>query len=400
MSHKSIGSATASGGNIYFGVVGEGKSKRILGYGSSFSSSTTSVMLGNSFIGDNNNNNSSSWVCTYCCYDNIDSSNDICSMCGNKRVVPSSSAPEGKRGSLPSLIEGRVSGTQIEFDSPLPMTTPAGDNISTGSLSREGSFRLSSLQNEGDTAGPPTDEEFVKRIAHQSIQDCGGWTCETCTFVNRNEDHLSCEVCGAQRRDNVVQGSGGSFYGHNSMEDFFSASMRNALENEDMERQLELARGVEEQVTERENMAQLIVHQKQVMAEIVLQEARARKHEQDQLRVLETAEGRETYLSNLTEKLRKMEIGQIQEREEIHAMEVLQRERKQQIEQNEGVASVYDLVGGGATLPGVHHVSVDAVEWIAQQRMLDDWKDQLSAREQETEGLRQMSLQAREELIG
>ena len=30
-------------------------------------------------------------------------------------------------------------------------------------------------------------------------EEVKGWTCETCTFVNENMDHLACSVCGAAR---------------------------------------------------------------------------------------------------------------------------------------------------------------------------------------------------------
>ena len=297
-------------------------------------------------------------------------------MCGNKRELE-------KRNSLPVLDEDQSSSTLR-----LPDEALGADQPERKHMNREDSLKLEALQQDREANanrdGPVSDNEFMKRVAHQSVNDVGGWTCEKCTYVNRNEEHLSCEVCGAERLKETAD------FGHKSMEDFLSSSMSNALDtkgSEEVERQMGLYRDFEEQLFEKETMSRLVMHQRKVMSEIVLNEARARKEEE--AAHLQTQEGMTTYLRNLREQLQSMELAHIEEREQIHAMAALQAERRREIERDERVDSIYELVGGGAQQPGALRVSNDALEWIAQQRMLEDWRAQLTVNETETSTLRQ-----------
>jgi len=391
-----MGAKPRSSGNIYFGVVGAGKSKRILGLGSSLSSSMTYC---------EKEDETGYWTCSYCFYDNPDMENTKCSMCGNKRTkqvapavpaVPAVPAPaaatEGghkpNSSLLPTWAEDQSASKMElpELDSDLP-------NPSERSLSKEKSLQFDMLQKDMEelAAKPPpesmTKEEFMTEVSNHSIRESGGWSCEVCTFVNKNEEHLSCAVCGAERKKEKMEA--GAFMGHQSIDEFFTASMANSVESfgqpsEELERQMETYRQFEETVQERERMTRLIAYQKTILDQVGRDSSPSDAAERP---YMETPEGLREYLGQLQAKLQAMETTNLDEQEDIANMEDVLNQRRAEIESEEGVDNIEELTGH-AVRPGVQKVSPQAIEWTAQRRMLDDWKNQVEVRIQEIASIR------------
>ena len=64
---------------------------------------------------------------------------------------------------------------------------------------------------------------LVTSLARLSIEDTGGWTCPDCTFVNTNELHLTCEVCGQKKPSTSKMGP--SLLRQTSLDEFLTQSM-------------------------------------------------------------------------------------------------------------------------------------------------------------------------------
>lgn len=338
--------ATGTGSNhgIHFGVVGEGRSKRILAYASMSSESL-------SFLEEN-------WKCDKCTFENTDGMNPICEMCGSETQRNLSAIDENTAFNLAKEA------SQKRLNELRAQPGPPPRRISEAE--RRGSISVETLI-EGMVESNRLDP--VASFADLTIQERGGWTCPDCTFVNRHPDHLTCEVCGQQKP--ALED-----YKYGSARDFLSESMRQFVDssNDSFSNQTEACLNLERQASGKERMASLVAKQKELLQAATSNNSNVAAFiDKDRLR-RDLEDGGET--------LKFLENGYFEEKEEYDAMVRLQEVKAREIEASEGVTP-QEANSPRAARPGVHRVSRQSLEWLGQQRMLDDWKLQLEESEME-----------------
>jgi hypothetical protein len=90
--------------------------------------------------------------------------------------------------------------------------------------------------------------------------------------------------------------------------------------------------------------------------------------------------------NDLREQLLLDEAEHLQERENQQRMADMLRIRRLEIERLEGIAVTE--IGERATMPGVCKVSPAAMDWRAQQHMVKQWDEKLTAKEEELQAMR------------
>jgi hypothetical protein len=356
---------------IQFGVVGEGNNKRIL----AFNASAVSTFLSDDDVGG-----PEEWTCQACQYQNGDILNRICGMCGTRRK---------KEGRLPSNMGSR---TEI---------TPLMRDISRKeSLRKLLSKKLSGISIELDFETTTEREasscekfsnDLTRDLAKLTVNEVGGWNCPDCTFVNVNAMHLTCDVCGRQKPPNELP----TTTGYASVADFLTSSMRSFQDGFHEDPHVEAFLKIEDMAHEKGRMALMVEEQKAIL------DAAKRHSEQGYVStnnyinmsevnvILE--EGQETFyaLWTLYE----------EEKKEYDEMVALQAQREQLIEETEGT-SPRVVLAQRASRPGAQQISRATLEWLGQQRMLDDWRFQLDQREMEIKNIQEQQQQTLGRVFG
>jgi len=356
-----------------FSVVGEGPNRKILGYELSQMNLTDSLSAMKNTFG---------WLCTLCKYENVDSMNTTCSVCGN--IHEESLEIENDALLLDSIDSSDSNKHGSGFTS-----TSSDNEVSVDSRPRQGfvrsndeSMMLGSLL-MGDRRGSSSQS-----MPFELKLDNVPWTCTTCTFINADIGMLSCEVCDMEYTRNQeieVADRRGSFA--RGQRKSLCAAMDSPFVG-DMEHQIALFREFEEKALKKAQMEEIITHQKQFLSDIAPHphgsEISQNNHWQGEPD-FEELELTKITLEESRERLRFLESIHFSEKEDQENMAAFLEERKKAIEYSEG--KPMEEYTGRATRPGACSVSVIALEWVAQNRLLLDWKAQWKERDDEIQAL-------------
>jgi hypothetical protein len=211
--------------------------------------------------------------------------------------------------------------------------------------------------------------------------DAEPWACTTCTFLNVDSLHLMCDVCGTERLeyDDVAE----------LREDFVSRGRQKSFVIEslsksfvaDMDKQAEILMAFEEKARKKVRMEELIDCHKLAMNEIAENPCSCEKVDFS----FDELERAKKTLSESRGRVQSLQAVHFTEKEDQDAMSEFLQQRKSVIEEAEGTP--IEECTGKASRPGVCRVSREALEWVAQKRMLEDWKGQWEERDQEIKAL-------------
>jgi hypothetical protein len=225
----------------------------------------------------------------------------------------------------------------------------------------------SNLTQSHVAANPATldAKDFQMSFANWSICDQGAWTCIACTYVNTDQLHLTCDVCGHKRPGNTVANQA-----QKVMQSMFESSMR-AGQHDFLKIQQEKIEEIEERVIAAERMDEIKELQEDLMAEF-----------EDASN--SSAPDREENI-NLTRKW-------ITELEEVRAQEVEEQERMDHY--LDGKRQILGMQPMDAQLlsPTTRPLSgleltPEALEVRGQERMLSQWKQQFDERNSVVQGI-------------
>jgi rubrerythrin len=375
--------------SVHFGVVGEGRSQRILAYRSSGSLAQLSE------------EEESDWACEGCFYENGSDHNKMCAMCGGQRHSNLSSI-------MPIVEVGDEDGTAVNDNRsgarqavpPSKKPPPTMSNRST-SMRQLLVKHLSSsgMQDAELTVKNPLQarsleqkekrDDLTTSLARMAINECGGWTCMTCTFVIIDLNFLTCEVCGAEKppKEELAQMT------NTSIRDFLANSVQNTVSTDAsfMDPQIQAYLKFENTASRKEQMTSFMMQNS-----FVLEEASHRSSG-------DLSDGEMTELRGILNEgqatLKALKALYETEQTDYAAMDQLQMMRALEIEQGEGMAP-QQVLSERATRPGVQRISREVLEWHGQQRMLDDWKMQLDIRLAQIEQLGKQQKQSLYRILG
>lgn len=394
MSNYSLTAATAANGameddsssrmhygHLHFGVVGEGRGKKILAFGSSNLSDVSDVV-------------GVPWTCGQCNYENADSLEQTCSMCGAQSspqinsIRSASSLGTSSLGSMPSVTEGSESFGMAPPRRGMPKKLSSLETSLRQMVAKrvtaidecKEEITVESLQTDAMTS----TVDMTRNFADVSISDLGGWTCPDCTFVNTDSMHLTCGVCG---REKPPKTEAAPMPTQSSFRSFLSSSIKGSHSSTSfVGAQVEAYLQFEKMTAEKDSREKLLRQTSEVIG-------RASKRRTSHLERSDMIELRGV-LEEGEETLKSLESFYADEKSEYAAMVELQAIRAQEIEQKEGEPP-QDMLLSKASRPGVQRISAEILEWHGQQRMLDDWKLQLEERKDQ---IKQMQAQQKEAL--
>jgi rubrerythrin len=334
---------------LHFGVFGNGPSKRVVSFRSSCSSDDACF---------------SRWECKECNYENGDAASRNCSMCGTIRRLGSIEKDS-------NFLQNALSVATMNED--------VNDNERENMIGRmNASFKQSSLRrflfkhNESNNdsslyPGLPNDiqiqgkeDDFATSYALLSLEECGHWACPDCTFVNTNELHLMCEVCGRTKPSNW-----------NKSHDVLNQMSLRISDPSFLEPQINGLKKFEEMAKDKELATSLLDSKKHIFTSTLAS---------DQFDLVELQSILEEGESTLN-MLRKQYDDELKE---FNDMVQHQRQVAKDIEKIEGM-SPRDILERIGTRPGAQSISAQVLQWQGQERMLADWKLQLNDRHEELE---------------
>lgn len=344
---QNLSSCSNNSSGTYFRVIDEGNEKRVIPF-----------RAWNPSFGDiisQSGTEDSPWICERCQYENFDTENDICSICGHKR----------NQNSIKKMMQER---SMNFFRDEEPRRNDAMFNRQ--------SFTLAALVEDKRL----DSSSFTRSLAESSLSEDFGWSCPDCTFVNTNLMHLSCEVCGKEKPKNFERPIGKS-----DSNCSFSSDMLSQYSF--VEKQLNEYTKYEKIARETENLSQA------AKAHLAMLEVTQSEHSIDDSKELKgiLAEGLDT--------VKALEQVYEDEKKEYDEMIKYQAERDAKIISEEG-CSPSRIMNTKATKPGVQSMSPAVLEWHGQQRMLDDWKIKLDERLDEIRLLRDQQTQVTNRLLG
>jgi len=327
-------SPNSSSGNIHYRVINEGNEKRVLSF-----QTTLKLSFGENTAED------SPWTCDKCQYENADTSNKICSICGHKR---------DRHRFRTSKHEQCISD--------IPENGSQWDPLK--------SLTLSGLEIDKQVDNDPLETSLTRSMAEISFGQGTGWTCPDCTFVNTRLMHLTCDVCGQEKPRSVLEISTKAFDSISSA----SSSVREMLtESSFLENQIKEYQNYENVAIETENLSQSATEQ---IASLKAAENQGTKPSDHEFKELQGILGEGAATLEALEKLYR------EERKQYDEMVEYQAEKETTIIAKEG-CKPSSFMNAGASKPGVQRISPEILEWNGQQRMLDDWKIMLDERQNE-----------------
>ena len=201
------------------------------------------------------------------------------------------------------------------------------------------------------------------------------WECFLCTFVNDNSLHLTCHACGEERAPRQQQ-------------------PEEELQPEQQDRQqpqhpfwkgYDLAAFSKSMIRDIQGQTDLFVEQQRQHLETlaVTKTAKTTKTAMTKTTMTTTAT---TATMDQQQQWNQQTMALIQEQQELEEMQLSLQIQKNAMEAKEGM-SMEELVGM-IHRPGACKVSPLALDWMAQQRMVTDWKKQLQQRDQELQAVR------------
>ena len=345
---------------IQFGVVGEGNDKRIL----AFNASAVSTFLSDDDVGG-----PEEWTCQVCQYQNGDILNRICGMCGTRRSrteITPLLRDMSRKESLRKLLSKKLSGISIELDFEATTEREA--------LTRE-----------------KFSNDLTRDLAKLTVNEGGGWNCPDCTFVNVNAMYLTCYVCGRQKPPNELP----TTTGYASVADFLTSSMRSLQDGFHEDPHVEAFLKIEDMAHEKGRTALMVEEQKAIL------DAAKRHSEQGYVSTNNYTNMSEikVILEEGQETLHALWTLYEEEKKEYDEMVALQAQREQLIEVTEGTSPRIVLTQR-ASRPGAQQISRATLEWLGQQRMLDDWRFQLDQREMEIKNIQEQQQQTLGRVFG
>eukprot|EP00543_Licmophora_paradoxa_P003631 CAMPEP_0202454088 /NCGR_PEP_ID=MMETSP1360-20130828/11900_1 /ASSEMBLY_ACC=CAM_ASM_000848 /TAXON_ID=515479 /ORGANISM="Licmophora paradoxa, Strain CCMP2313" /LENGTH=438 /DNA_ID=CAMNT_0049073319 /DNA_START=68 /DNA_END=1384 /DNA_ORIENTATION=+ len=355
---------------VRFGVVGEGKDRKILGYGSSAYIEPTTETI--------------PWVCLKCSFENPDSNERKCGMCeamsGPARKVRKSSMMFGMQA-MPSVAEGQTFEDSTEANGDL-WTKNRNSIVLDGMLGMNA--LIEDPDDEDNEEGEVTKENLMMSFANWSISDTGGWSCPSCTYMNQSSMHLSCEVCETPR---PVKKNPTTIGQYGSVSEFLTASFctQGGNVNEEVERQLNAFAEFEGMVVEQERMEEMLDIQRERIIEI---HQSTTSNAGGATATLACSPEVQAELAASAKRLREVESIYENEMKEFRAMEELQKQKAREIEMSDGI-NPREVMENRVQRPGAQSISSTTLNWIGQQRMLDDWRKQLGEKQEEIDFLQQ-----------
>mmetsp|Transcript_32349 Transcript_32349/g.49186 ORF Transcript_32349/g.49186 Transcript_32349/m.49186 type:complete len:356 (-) Transcript_32349:143-1210(-) len=321
-------SPNSSSGNIHYRVINEGNEKRVLSF-----QTTLKLSFGENTAED------SPWTCDKCQYENADTSNKICSICGHKR----------------DRHRFRTSKHE-QYISDIPENGSQWDPLK--------SLTLSGLEIDKQVDNDPLETSLTRSMAEISFGQGTGWTCPDCTFVNTSPLHLACYVCAKKKP-------------HNSFECSITKAFDLKLpEISVLESQIKEYQNYENIAIEAANLSHIIEDQMTVFKAI---EKEGRKHSNLDLKELHWI------LDEGAASLKRLNKLYKEDRKKYDKTVEYQAQKEIMIAAKEGCKPSSTMYAEAK--PGVQHISPAILEWQGQQRMLDDWKIQLDERQSEMTSL-------------
>lgn len=216
------------------------------------------------------------------------------------------------------------------------------------------------VQEEEERDDRPPLPECTMSFARWNDCDTSSWVCKACTYVNEDMLHLSCAVCFTKRdvkEDHMQRHCSG---GDSTLETSAS-TLSFADEGDD-----------ELDAIERERLDELIQMQFDLMEDYQTGEAQRNPAQ----------------LSELSERMSSIVQLHNQEKEDQTEMMNLQMQRKSNIEEEEGQGALSSVWGDRRmAFSSQRPVSSRALEWMGQQRMLDEWQMHIEERDERLERL-------------
>eukprot|EP00545_Synedropsis_sp_CCMP1620_P009734 CAMPEP_0119012288 /NCGR_PEP_ID=MMETSP1176-20130426/6194_1 /TAXON_ID=265551 /ORGANISM="Synedropsis recta cf, Strain CCMP1620" /LENGTH=402 /DNA_ID=CAMNT_0006965211 /DNA_START=213 /DNA_END=1421 /DNA_ORIENTATION=- len=373
--------------SVHFGVVGAGRSQKILIFRSSGSlvqEAAEALSIGG-------------WTCDGCSYDNGSDLNSVCAMCGNCRHSNLAMMPINEDAGAD--VVGDTTAGERGGVVPQPLTkkpslsssrSPSMRKLLVKRLSASGmqdaDLTVDCLLQARNREQKEKKDDLTTSLARISIADAGGWTCPDCTFVNMDSNYLTCEVCAAEKppKEDLAMES------QSSIQDFLTNSTKDGISNDAfVDPQIQAYMVFEHTAATKEMMTSLMRK-----SSAVLDAASQRSSEQ--LSDAEISELR-GILDEGQGTLRALKTFYDNEQKDFTAMDELQRTKALEIASEEGMAP---HLSERATRPGVQRVSGKVLEWHGQQRMLDDWKMQLDMRKMQIQQLETQQQESLDRLLG
>jgi hypothetical protein len=351
--------------NLHFGVVGDGPDATITAYGSAASMGVPSE-----------SKQQKAWTCTTCAFHNSETLGRFCSMCGSRRFA-------NTRESDDSWQSGER-GEQGDTFRELPGGSPRPRQVNN----LEGSFSFLNLMDAPplvDIPKPPDDpqpkrttlseKEFQMSFANWSISDSGAWTCMSCTFVNTNALHLTCEVCESKRpKKNTVNHS------QKVMQDMSETSFRSG-QPDFLRKQQEKIEEIEERVIAAERMDEITEAQADMMEYL-------NEEKKDTIvdgRVVASAAKKDQLTRQWIDELEQVRR---QEVEEQQRMEELADRRRRELQKESMATQPQRCLKSQKPSPIEAAMSPQAAV-RAQERLLSEWKQSYKSREPEIAAIRE-----------
>jgi len=337
-----------------------------------------------------------SWECPSCSYRNADRWNPKCSMCGTVLQEEEEGLDEQPHDddnceanitSPSNVVLVTRSSSLTSSDKPRRRSIFKKEKDKSMSL---GSLLQDICEKDEESHSRPTSSPPSKLAAKQAAAG-GCWTCDACTFVNSNPLHLACEVCSTKKpKDAALANSNASIRElFNSRASF---SLSTSSSSASVKEQLAALQAFEERTLKKEQMDEIIEHQRRLIAEFSSSQAA--------LSALNENKAETAYVDDETLRRTRMEMqkssGDLLEMEQLHfaekeeqeAMEEFLKRRKIEIEAEE------DIVLSEEVKPGAQSVSPQEHQWKAQMRMLRQWRHQWNLRDEELRQIRELHLMA------
>jgi hypothetical protein len=352
--------SSGNGSGLNFALVGEGSDARIFAF-ASLSSLTVA--------GESQKTENSGWICTRCSYENADKWNRVCSVCGCGKDGAEAKPRKTVRYQFAKEVSLSVESLMEAADDIVPSTT----RIAKGQVDSK------------------VEKELMMSYANWSLCDQGGWTCLSCTFLNQNSLHLTCEVCQQVR---PPKESSAQPFSQRSFQEFMNESLAKLGQEDYLQKQRERILQLEERALEEERMKEIAEIQRELFAKIAEEREKVFNTTQEAKKVDEENEAQteappsserdreskeivshcldeideaKRILERTHERIKRLEsIRQQQAEEQTKMKELLE----QQMEMLKKARESTDRPNG-----------VMSAEYNAQQKMLEFWREEFVTRE-------------------
>jgi hypothetical protein len=362
---------------LHFGVVGDGPDATITAYGSAVAMGVAS-----------DSEQPKAWTCATCTFHNSETLGRFCAMCGGRRFADPRKFDDSSHSEGHSEEQGDTLG-ELHL-------LPGGSPRLRQSNNLEGSFSFLNLMDAPPLVNVPmpdspqsrrttlSEKDFQMSFANWSISDNGAWTCVSCTYVNTNALHLTCEVCESKRpKKNAANQS------QKVMQDMFETSFRSG-QPDFLRKQQEKIEEIEERVIAAERVDEIMEAQEDLMEYLNEEKKDTIVDGSVVFSAAEKAQLTQQWIDEL-EQVRR------QEREEQQRMQEVVDRRRRELQIMERMASQLQNMERTASQRCLKSLKPSPIEVAsspqtkarAQERLLSQWKHSYKSQEPEIAAIRQ-----------